>query len=99
MLGRARVLVRMSYDGSRATWRIRKGTGRMTVAVSVFCSVREPVPLPLCRYYASAVQRMLARFDIETAVTVDSCQGAGGAACTMLIPFVSVEPAEPVEPS
>jgi len=99
VLGRARVLVRMSYDGSRATWRIRKGTGRMTVAASVFCSVREPVPLPLCRYYASAVQRMLARFDIETPVTVDSCQGAGGAACTMLIPFVPVEPAEPVEPS
>ena len=42
---------------------------------------------------------MLARFDIETPVTVDSCQGAGGAACTMLIPFVPVEPAEPVEPS
>ncbi|MGC4082976.1 MAG: tetratricopeptide repeat protein [Vicinamibacterales bacterium] len=50
VLNRACALVRASYDGSRASWRIRKGTARVTITSSVFCSVREPVAHPLCQY-------------------------------------------------
>ncbi len=95
-LGRAASLVHMSYEGSRAVARTRKGMTRMTVKASVFCAVREPVAHPLCGYYASAVQRMLALFDIETSVTVESCRGTGGDACVLRVPVTSadVEPAE-----
>ena len=96
VLGRAASLVHMSYDGSRAASRTRKGVARVTVKASVFCSVREPVAHPLCGYYASACERMLALFDIETSVTVESCRGTGGDACVLRVPFttVDVEPAE-----
>ncbi|MEQ1729498.1 MAG: hypothetical protein ABL982_14075 [Vicinamibacterales bacterium] len=97
VLGRAAALVQMSYDGSRASSRTRKGVARFTVKASVFCSVREPVADPLCGYYASAVERMLALFDIETSVTVESCRGTGDDGCVLRVPFTSVEDAAPPE--
>lgn len=93
VLGRAKTLVRMSYDGSRASWRLRRGLARVDVRSSIFCDVREPVAHPLCRYYASAYQRMLSMFDISTSVTIESCRGAGADACTLSVPFAVAEPA------
>ena len=90
VLGRARALVRMTYDGSRASWRVRKGVGRLSVTASVFCSVREPAADPLCCYYAAAVERMLAMFAIESHVSVASCRASGGDECTLVIPFTVV---------
>ena len=97
MLGLAAALVRMSYDGSHASSRTRKGVARVTVQASVFCSVREPVAHPLCVYYASACERMLVLFDINTSVTVESCRGTGDAACVLRVPFTSVEDAAQAE--
>jgi bacteriochlorophyll 4-vinyl reductase len=96
VLGRVASLVHMSYEGSRAVSRLRKGVARITVKASVFCSVREPVPHPLCGYYASACERMLALFDLETSVTVESCRATGGNACVLRVPFTTVDP-EPAE--
>ncbi len=97
VLGRAAALVHMSYEGSRASSRTRKGVALVTIRASVFCSVREPVAHPLCGYYASASQRMLALFDIETSVTVESCRGTGEDACMLRVPFTSVVDAAQVE--
>lgn len=97
VLGLAAALVRMSYDGSHASSRTRKGVARVTVQASVFCSVREPVAHPLCVYYASACERMLVLFDINTSVTVESCRGTGDAACVLRVPFTSVEDAAQAE--
>jgi bacteriochlorophyll 4-vinyl reductase len=91
LLAQARTLVRTSFDGSRASWRIRKGTGRVHVRQSVFCSVREPASQPLCLYYAAAVQRMLSMFDIPAIVTVESCRGVTGDTCTFVMPFTAEE--------
>lgn len=99
VLGRAAELVHMSYDGSRATSRTRKGVARMTVKASVFCSVREPVPHPLCGFYAAMCERMLTLFDIETSVTVESCRGAGGDACVLRVPLAPEQDAAPAETS
>src|SRR5213594_393830 len=44
----ARKLVRSSYRGSRAISRLRQGMARVDVRASIFCTVREPVALPLC---------------------------------------------------
>lgn len=92
----ARRLVRESFVGNRASWRIRKGTARFDVTASVFCEVREPVATPLCGYYAAACARMLALFDLDVPVQIASCRGTevGGARCTLTVPF-SVPAAKP----
>jgi bacteriochlorophyll 4-vinyl reductase len=97
VLRRADALVRMSYEGSRTSWRIRQGTAEVSVRGSVFCSVREPAAEPLCRYHAAAYQRMLEMFDLPTSVTVESCRAAGANACVLSVPFASLAPAEEVE--
>ena len=89
ILSRARALVRTVYDGSRARARIRKGTARVELRASVFCSVREPVHQPLCRFYAAAFERMLASFDVPTAVTVSSCRGTGDDSCVLSVPLIA----------
>jgi hypothetical protein len=60
LLRLASQLVRSSYKGSRAISRLRRGTASIDLRASVFCQVREPVPLPLCGFYASAFTRLLA---------------------------------------
>ena len=97
VLGRLAMLVRMSYQESRASWRIRKGQAHVAVRASVFCAVREPAAHPLCGYYAAAGRRLLARFDIDTAVTLDTCTGAGGSTCTLVVPFAATEAADVME--
>ena len=96
VLGRARRLVRESFVGNRASWRIRKGTARFEVTGSVFCEVREPVATPLCGYYAAACARMLALFDLDVPVDIASCRGTvtGATRCTLTVPF-SAPVAEP----
>lgn len=96
VLGRATTLVRMSYDQSRASWRIRKGVAHMTVTASVFCSVREPYPVPLCGYYASAVERMLTLFALEGTASIHACRATGGDRCALDIPLSGAIPAPDV---
>ena len=51
LLRLARRLVSNSYKGSRAISRLRGVTARVEVRASVFCTVREKVPYPLCGFY------------------------------------------------
>ena len=94
VLGRARRLVRESFVGNRASWRIRKGTGRVDLRGSVFCEVREPVGHSLCGYYAASFARMLALFELECPVTIDACRGAAAGAdrCSLAVQFSAVAP-------
>jgi bacteriochlorophyll 4-vinyl reductase len=87
LLDRAQVLVRMSYDGSKASWRLRRGMARVTVKTSVFCSVRERSAHPLCGYYAAAYARLLSLFDMPVRVSLESCKAAGGSLCVLSVPF------------
>jgi bacteriochlorophyll 4-vinyl reductase len=95
LLGRAHGLVQASYSGSRAVWKIRANTATVDLRASVFCSVREPWPQPLCHYYAAAFERMLALFEIATTVEVVSCRGTGAGECRLRVPFTVM----PVVPS
>jgi hypothetical protein len=98
LLRRAKALVRLSYHGSRVSSRMKHGTALVSVRASVFCSVREPVAHPLCGFYSSAFERLLALFEIATAVTVVSCRATGGDVCTISVPFgAAALPAEDVE--
>lgn len=82
-------LARRSYTRSRAAWTIRRGVARICVGRSVFCSVREPAPYPLCTFYASACTRLLAIFGFETHADILSCRGTGESLCELSVQLVT----------
>jgi hypothetical protein len=81
LLGMATRLVRSSYRGSRAIVRVRRGIVSIDVRASIFCTVREPVPEPLCGFYAAAFTRLMALFDIGAHTDVITCRGTGETSC------------------
>lgn len=83
VLGVARRLVHSSYVGSRAVSRIRRGTARIDLRASIFCTVREPVAHPLCGYYAAAITRLLTEFRLPIRAQVVSCRGTGETSCVL----------------
>jgi bacteriochlorophyll 4-vinyl reductase len=83
LLGMARRLVRDTYHGSRAISRLRRGTARLDLRASIFCTVREPVGHPLCGFYASAFTRLLAMFDVDATASVVACRGNGESSCVV----------------
>ncbi len=93
LLRLARRLVRSSYSGSRAISRLRKGTARVDLRASVFCTVRDRVPHPLCGFYAAAFTRMLALFAIDARTEVVACRGTGEATCVLNVSLTSSHPA------
>lgn len=100
LLRLARRLVRSSYKGSRAISRLRRGTARIDLRASIFCSVRERVAHPLCGFYAAAFTRLLALFDIGASTEVIACRGTGEATCVLNVALANgqlVEPAAPAE--
>ena len=81
----ARQLVRETYHGSRAIARMRNGTANVDVRASVFCTVREPVPHPLCGFYAAAFTKLLALFNVDARTDVIACRGTGEATCLLRV--------------
>jgi hypothetical protein len=80
-------LVKASYQGSRVVSRVRRGTASVDVRASIFCTVREPVPRPLCGFYAAAFSRLLTLFDLQTKAQVVRCRGTGEPSCIVEIPL------------
>ena len=93
LLRMARGLVRSSYKGSRAISRLRRGTARVDVRASVFCTVRERVPHALCGFYAAAFTRLLALFDIGASTEVVACRGTGEPTCVLTVAMTTAQPA------
>ena len=85
LLRLARALVRDSYQGSRVISRLRRGTARVDLRASIFCTVREPVLHPLCGFYAAAFTRLLALFSLEAQTEVVACRGTGKPTCVLQI--------------
>src|SRR4051794_5278555 len=85
LLRLARELVRETYQGSRAIAGFRKGAAKIDVRASVFCSVREPVDHPLCGFYAAAVTRLMALFDVGARTEVIACRGTGEPSCLLKV--------------
>jgi hypothetical protein len=82
----ARGLVSATYPGSRAIVQIRKGQASVDLRGSLFCEVREPSALPLCGYYAAAIQRLLELFALAGTATVVECRSSGARrGCTMAV--------------
>ncbi|MGH9141030.1 MAG: hypothetical protein ACRD2I_07800 [Vicinamibacterales bacterium] len=99
LLRLARRLVRSSYTGSRAISQLRGGTARVELRASVFCTVREKVPHPLCGFYSAAFTRLLTLFDISASAEVLACRGVGEPTCVLSVSLGGGQPAPtpPVE--
>jgi bacteriochlorophyll 4-vinyl reductase len=89
LLRLGRRLVRRSYQGSRAVSTVQRGTARVQLRASIFCSVREPVGQPLCQFYAAAFARLLRLFNLESSAEVVACRGTGGPTCIVQIAAVN----------
>jgi len=83
VLGLVRRLIRKSYKTSRASSRLRRGTATVSVRGSIFCTVREPVPQPLCGFYTAAARRLFTLFNLDANAEVASCRGTGGKNCVL----------------
>jgi bacteriochlorophyll 4-vinyl reductase len=86
-------LVRNTYRGSRLIAHMRRGTASLDVRASLFCTVREPVPHPLCGFYAAAFTRLLALFNLEARTDVIACRGTGEARCAMTLALATADAA------
>jgi hypothetical protein len=78
-------VVRSSYQGSRAISRLRRGIANVDVRASIFCTVRERVPHPLCGFYVAALSRLLTLFDLRGQIEVLACRGTGGSSCLLKV--------------
>jgi predicted hydrocarbon binding protein len=63
------------------------------VRASIFCTVREPVPHPLCGFYAAAVTRLMALFNVRARTEVVSCRGTGEPTCVLKVALLNGQPA------
>jgi hypothetical protein len=95
LVRRGRRLVRETYEGSRAIARFKRGSAKVDVRASIFCTVREPVPHALCGFYAAAFTRLLVMFDIPASTSVVACRGTGESTCVLQVAIQngSLEPA------
>ena len=94
LLRLARKLVRTSYPGSRVISRVRRGTAKVDVRASIFCSVREPVDHPLCGFYAAAFTKLMALFNLRSRAEVVACRGTGETSCVLTIALLHGAPRE-----
>lgn len=73
-----RGFVRTTYPGSRAIIRVKGTVASVDLRGSLFCEVREVPPVPLCGFYAAAIDKILSMFDIHATTEVAECRAGGG---------------------
>lgn len=98
-LGVARALVRDSYSASKAVTRVRKRTATVDLQGSLFCSVRETVPAPLCGFYAAIVERVLKLFQVPAEARPARCRAAGAQGCELTLNLYGTPPNETAGPA
>src|SRR5918995_5669864 len=81
----SRRLVKLTFRGSKANVRLRKHAGTMEIRGSIFCTVREMAPWPMCVFYSAAVERFVHQFNIDAKAHVSECRAAGAEGCTMAV--------------
>ena len=65
----------------------------MDLRGSIFCEVRERAQEPLCEFYAAALRRLMALFDLEVEVGITSCRATGSGQCLMNVTIRAAEAA------
>jgi hypothetical protein len=78
-------IVRQVCSASRASTRLRRTAAQLDVRDSVFCAVRTPQTLPLCRFYAAAAAETLTIFGMPARAHVESCHAVQGGTCRIVL--------------
>jgi hypothetical protein len=78
-------LVRDTCSASRASARLRKGSARVEVRASLFCSVREAPRAPLCGFYLALAMEILRRFALPSQGRVVQCHAIEHTACVLAL--------------
>jgi hypothetical protein len=81
----ARQLSAESSPATRGRIKWQRRAGRLQIEDSAFCSVRAPVPEPLCGFYAAALARFCESLGLEASVAHESCLAMGAPACAIAI--------------
>jgi len=90
----SRRVVAQTFKGSKALVCMRKGHGTVGIRASIFCSVRETAPFPMCVFYAAAVERFLHHFDLDAQVRITECRAHGSSSdCTIAVSIRQAETA------
>jgi hypothetical protein len=84
-------VVRAIYPSSRASTRVRKNEARFEVRSSLFCSVREAQPEPLCGFYVAVAVETLRHFGMQAHGSVEQCRAMHGATCVMRLELSNAE--------
>ena len=77
--------IRDGYEPCRTTVRVRRGQARVEIRASLFCRVREAQAVPQCDFHAALIGGLLSAFNLPASVHIDSCAGAGAAACLVVV--------------
>ena len=89
-----RRLVNDAFKARTPPSRVRKGTARISLQDSIFCSVRDRVDHPLCGFYAAMYTRLFSLFNLPSMATVVTCRATGEHLCALKIPL-SADAASP----
>jgi hypothetical protein len=93
----AQGMVRAVYSGSRLVPQLRRGSGAVEIRGSIFCGVREACSVPLCGFYAAALGRFLALFDLPAEAEAVRCRASGAGRCIVALTFGRRHPMEQAE--
>ena len=86
----ASAIVRDVLSTSRASARVRRSHVRLDVKESLFCSVREPQPVPLCAFYTAVAARAFERFGLSSRGRIEGCRAVGGGgSCVILLDLLA----------
>ena len=85
VVGVAQWMVRSTYGDTSVSVQWRQWRGAVVLRSSLFCEVRERVGSPLCEFYASALRRLMALFDLDADVVTEQCRATGANGCSMSV--------------
>ena len=84
-LGVARRIVRDVLTTSDVSTRVRKGQARFDVRASLFCTVRDPQPGPLCGFYRAVAIGTFREFGLAADGAIDQCRASGAESCVITL--------------
>ena len=78
-------IVRHVCSASRASTKLHRTAAQLDVRDSVFCAVRTPQTVPLCRFYAAAAAETLTMFGLPARAQVECCHAVQGGTCRIAL--------------
>jgi hypothetical protein len=88
-------VARAVLSTSQASSQVRRDRAWLNVKSSLFCTVREPQPLPLCGFYMAVAVETLRRLGVGAQGRVEQCLAVNGTGCRILLELSNAVAADP----